>query len=401
MDADEILQNIDQVLPFYQPIFSADEHRVAGYELLGRFKKDDEFISIGHFFADETIPEEYRIEVDNYLLEQALQKMMSAGEDFLLFINRDPKLLMYDQGESFLTTIQKYLAPDQLQRIVLELTNTEYTGSIDSLQHLISYYKTYGIKIALSHLGEESHLDRIAQLSPHILKVNLNQLRNSSGDASPIILYSLNILARKIGANLLYEHIEQEYQLQYAWKNGGRYYQGFLLARPTPDFIDKDSLNDTFREQAINYIKYEKKKLEARYVKTSELNESLKQLIDKKKNTEPYVSLLSDLAEKMETMCFRLYICNEDGFQLSPNLMKVEGNWTNQEEYIGRNWSWRPYFLANIVQMKKDQKGMLSGIYSDIETGESIRTFSFPLMDGNYLFIDLSYAYLYENDALL
>ena len=47
------------------------------------------------------------------------------------------------------------------------------------------------------------------------------------------------------------------------------------------------------------------------------------------------------------------------------------------------------------------KKRFFSDLYSDIETGEMIRTFSYPMDDNMYLFIDLPYSYLYEQDGLL
>ena len=88
----------------------------------------------------------------------------------------------------------------------------------------------------------------------------------------------------------------------------------------------------------------------------------------------------------------------EDGFQTSPNIVRYSGKWIVQEEYMQKNWSWRPYFLKTIITMRNDQKGELSDSYSDIETGEIIRTFSVPLNAQEYLFIDISYNYLFEHD---
>lgn len=51
MDALDILTHIDQVVPHYQPIFSADEQCIVGYEVLGRFQQDGEVISLGAFFT--------------------------------------------------------------------------------------------------------------------------------------------------------------------------------------------------------------------------------------------------------------------------------------------------------------------------------------------------------------
>ena len=93
-------------------------------------------------------------------------------------------------------------------------------------------------------------------------------------------------------------------------------------------------------------------------------------------------------------------MCNEEGFQITGNVFKKKKNGCFSRS-ISKNWSWRPYFLANILQMRISGKGFFSDIYSDLETGERIRTFSYPLEGDMYLFIDLPYAYLYEQDGLI
>ncbi|WP_409305243.1 EAL-associated domain-containing protein [Peribacillus sp. SCS-155] len=402
MDAMEILTNLDQVQPFYQPIFSADEHRVIGYEILGRFLHESQYISLGPFFKDSTIPEEFRIEVDNYLLEKALSQFADHGEtDYMIFINRDPDLLVLNDGDILLDILKKYLGPEDLHRIVLELSDTDSPEIMEQLQHLLAYYRTYGIKIAVDHLGEESHLDRIAQISPNILKVNLEQLRRTGTDSHQVVLFSLGMLARKIGASLLFESIEQNYQLRFAWKNGGRYYQGFYLAKPAAGLIDRNHLRDKLKTEGRSFISYEKNRLEAVYQKTVKMNEGMQMLLQKYKKLDTFEKLLLALGESLSKVCFRLYICDEEGFQRSPNVWQNNGVWEVKHEYMEKNWSWRPYFLENIIRMRYEQRGILSDLYSDIETGETIRTFSYPLENNCYLFIDLSYSYLYESDSLL
>ena len=103
----------------------------------------------------------------------------------------------------------------------------------------------------------------------------------------------------------------------------------------------------------------------------------------------------------MDQIAFRMYVCDEDGFQKSPNIFKGKDGWTTQKEYIHKNWSWRPYFLENIIKMRNERKGILSDLYSDIESGETIRTFSYPINTNEFLFIDLAYHYLFENAELL
>ncbi|RLQ90604.1 EAL domain-containing protein [Falsibacillus albus] len=405
MDALEILTNQDKVVPYFQAIFSADEHKVIGYEILGRYETEAKVESLGPFFFDNQIPEEYRIEIDNLVLSKAFDKILKLDQQPLVFVNRDIELLMLDSGEQLIMILQHYEQKGlSLEKVVLEVKEGSYKGETGDLHHLLRYLKTLGIKIALDKMGEESgHLDKISQLSPDILKVDLKPLRNDLNNTTlKDVLYSFSLLARKIGASLLFENIEMDYQLQFAWINGGRYYQGFYLHHPEAAFADTSIFNEKLRVKCEKFIVHEKNKL----LKVYELSDQLQDLIfsffqNPKKLQDPYDHLLEQVSLEFSQMSFRLYICDENGFQLSSNFFRIGENWEIQEGYNGKNWSWRPYFLENIVKMNRDQRGLLSDLYSDIETGENIRTFSYPLRNNHYLFMDLSYEFLYEQEGLL
>ncbi|TKC18484.1 EAL domain-containing protein [Robertmurraya kyonggiensis] len=403
MDALDILTDLDNVVPFFQPIFSADEHRVVGYEVLGRYKSDDGYISLGPYFLDETIPEEYRLDLDNTVLRKALEQASLLDDDIMLFINRDADLLLYDD-ESLLDLLLEFDKQGMsVDRIVIEISLNKNPEDMERLGHLITYYKTYGIKIAFDKLGDNSHqIDLIGLISPNILKVDLQALRSINlAPSFQDIIYSYSLLARKIGATLLFENIEMVYQLQYAWKNGGRYYQGYYLQKPDAQFVDRNVLKEKLKKECQMFINSEKKKLEAQFEQTEGFQTNVSELLQKHRKIEKYEELLKVLAKEMEQFAFRMYICDEDGFQLSPNIFKAQSGWLVQKEYLHKNWSWRPYFLENILKMRKERKGILSDLYSDIETGENIRTFSYPLKDKQFLFIDISYDFISDHHELL
>jgi EAL domain-containing protein (putative c-di-GMP-specific phosphodiesterase class I) len=75
MDPLEILTNKENVFPVFQPIFSADEQIVIGYEILGRYRDEDGTHSLGSFFHDESVPDEYRMEIEDDLQMQALERI--------------------------------------------------------------------------------------------------------------------------------------------------------------------------------------------------------------------------------------------------------------------------------------------------------------------------------------
>jgi EAL domain-containing protein (putative c-di-GMP-specific phosphodiesterase class I) len=403
MDALDILTDLENVIPYFQPIFSADEQRVIAYEVLGRYQSEGNIISLGSFFHDDSIPDEYKFEVDQLLVQKALERAFDLEDDVSIYLNRDADLLMYRHGEPFL---QELLAFEKrglnLKRIVLEISEGNYKGDFGQLDHLLQYYRTYGIKVAIASINSDTNFfERIGQLGPEIIKINLRALKSNATAASfTDVLFSISLLARKIGATLLFENIEMSYQLQFAWKNGGRYYQGFYLHPPAPEFIERELLKQRLKGKFHEFIAYEKRKLEAIYSAAEYFQNKVQDILIKNKKAN-YEELFTSLIKEMDQIAFRMYVCDEDGFQKSSNIFKGESGWYSQKEYIEKNWSWRPYFLENIIKMRNERKGILSDLYSDIETGETIRTFSIPINGSDYLFIDITYQYLFENDQLL
>ncbi|WP_286166123.1 EAL-associated domain-containing protein [Peribacillus frigoritolerans] len=405
MDPLDIMTNLEHVKPFYQAIFSADEQKVIGYEILGRIHLEEETKSLGPFFKDESIPDEYRLEADNHILHMALDAFLLTNDDTLIFLNRDANLLMLDHGESLLEQLFAWKEKGgNLERIVIEITEHTFTGDIRQLTHVFTYYRTYGIKIAVDNVGKaSSNLDRIGMLMPNILKIDIQPLRLTSPlQTYHDVLYSISLLARKIGATILYEEIEVNFQFQYAWKNGGRYFQGDYLQTPKEEFIEPYMIKEKMTREFHGFIQYEKKKLQQFYEISEAFHQKVHVLISKEnKPGIEFDELITKLSQQLSDCCFRIYICDGDGFQQSGNILKLDGAWEFQPGYYMKNWSWRPYFLENIMKMQIRKKGFFSDLYSDIETGETIRTFSYPIDQQHYLFLDLPYSYLYENEALL
>ncbi|MCK1999524.1 EAL domain-containing protein [Psychrobacillus psychrodurans] len=398
MDAIDVLTNKEHIKAYYQPIFSADEHIVVAYEVLGKLINKEKLINLNTLAYDEDIPVEYRVEIEHKILRLALSELMEKTKDYDIYLPCNANLLILDYGESYFNILNEYVSEDSLSRIVLVLSEHDYKGDFSQLSNILRYYRTYGMKIAINQVGSESHIDYIKMLSPNILKVNIEKLTYESWSAQNDLFASLGSLARKMGANMLFEGIDSVHQLQFAWKNGGRYYQGKYLADAQRDIILKDSLKDHFKEKCQQFITTEKRLLEEKYNELKNLQNMLEKAVELINPNSENVAQLLLLAEELDDCSFRIYICDEDGFQLSPNIMRVDKKWDVQEDAVNKNWSWRPYFLKTIIKMRNDQSGEFSDMYSDIVTGEMMRTFSIPLNNSEYLFIDISYDYLFRHN---
>ena len=398
MDAIDILTNLDNLQAYFQPIFSADEHIVVAYEVSGKLLHDEKLINLNAFAYDEEVPEEYRVEVEQRILHIALGELVDQPKNFDIYLPCNANLLVLDYGEGFFDIIKQYIPEEELSRIVIVISEHNFKGDFHQLNNIVRYFKTYGIKIAINQLGSESHLDYIQMLAPNILKVNIEQLSYESWGAQNDLFTSLSSSARKIGANMLFEGIDTVHQLQFAWKNSGRYYQGKYLAEAGTGLIPRNQLKKSFKDRCRQFIETEKRILEENYKALKELQVNLEKKVQAIKSSSEEVEDLLKLAEELSEYSFRLYICDEEGFQISPNIVRIDSHWEVEEDAINKNWSWRPYFLKTIIKMRNDQSGVFSDIYSDIQTGEMIRTFSVPINENEYMFIDISYDYLFKKN---
>ena len=258
MDAIDVLTNLDKLKVYFQPIFSADEHVVIAYEISGKLTIDDKELNLKSFAYDEDIPEEYRVEVTHKIWSAALCQLAKEAGDFDIYLPCNANLLVLDYGESYFNIIKQYVPEDELGRIVVVVSEHDFKGEFKELNNVLRYYRTYGIQIAINQVGSESHLDYITMLSPNILKLNIAKLSYESWGVENDLFTSLSTMARRIGANMLFEGIDSVHQLQFAWKNGGRYYQGKYLAAEQTVTIPRKQLKESFKEKCQQFISAEK-----------------------------------------------------------------------------------------------------------------------------------------------
>ncbi|MFC0560443.1 EAL domain-containing protein [Halalkalibacter alkalisediminis] len=405
MDPLDVMMNKDQVIPYFQPIFSADKQLVVGYEVLARMKTAEGVKSLGWFFQDKSIPDEYRLELDEHIQKLALDAYIETDQSTYLFFNYDASLLIKDNGETFLKLIEPYQKKGlKLHQIVLELKEEDLIEYVDEHRHLFYYIQSLGLRLAIDDVGHNgSNLDLIAKLKPNIVKVDVTFMEDEElPHLYSEVHQSLSMLSRKIGATLLFEGVATFNQLNYSWRNGGRYYQGFYLEKPSPTFVDADCCKEKMQKVFHHFIVYERKKMEAQFTLTNNLNLQLKQTMKQISPEDPYDEVIKKVAQDLDRFAFRIYVCDAEGFQQSSNLEKnTENEWELMKEGRFKNWSWRPYFLENIVRMTIEKRGFLSDLYTDIERDERIRTYSYPISEHLFLFLDIPYEYLFEQEGLL
>ncbi|MBO9605012.1 MAG: EAL domain-containing protein [Paenibacillaceae bacterium] len=391
---DSIIPREDEIAPFFQPIVSIQTQRIMGYEVLGRKLGRGGVSSLGPFFKDPAIPDDVHIAIDRVLRERAFAKLAQSDIDCQLFVNLKPSWIYRVYHETgrlpTLQLLEKHgIAP---HRLVVEVTEEDFSGNLHELKEVLEIYRGQGCTIAIDDVGSGfSSLDRIAMIQPKIMKIDLNILKKSAHhDGYRALLRSFSVVAEQMGASLLVEGVETRKELQMALHAGARYVQGFLLSPAVPEFLGERHFADLLQQEIADFRDGEMAKHRRLLSVEMSLNRLVSRSVDIGRADDADDTIEAFLPSVMDNG-IRLYICREDGTQLSSNFYRGEnGVWAKDSLFRGANWVWRPYFIPNILTMKNQRIGMLSQAYTDLDTSSLIQTYSCPIGDGLYLFIDMS-----------
>ncbi|WP_167356997.1 EAL domain-containing protein [Paenibacillus pectinilyticus] len=381
-----------EVRPFFQPIISLQSQEIIGYETLGRWIRESGVESLGPFFNDPDISEDMQLMIDRHLREQAIEQIAAAPGEGSLFINLKPSWIYRTYKRTgVLPTIEllkKYhINPS---RIVIEITEEEFTGKLQELTWIVELYREFGCTIAIDDVGSGfSNFDRIASLQPKILKIDLNILKKSIiHDGYKALMQSFSILAAQMGASLLVEGVETKQELHTALQVGARYVQGFLFSKAEPELQRPDAYKSMLEKEMKLFGQEEF----SRYSRLLSVHQSLSTLIHTNvgiSTADEADTVIEQTISTVSDNCIRMYICREDGYQTSSNYTRREEGWSKDESYRQANWTWRPYFISNILMMNLQKQGILSQAYADLDTSRQIQTYSCALGEGYYLFLDL------------
>ncbi|MFE5322536.1 EAL domain-containing protein [Paenibacillus sp. NPDC056579] len=382
-----------ELTPYFQPILSLQTQKIIAYEALGRSVTGNEARSLGAFFQNPAISDEQHLHVDRILREKAISQMAQSGSEAMLFLNLKPSWIYRVYKETGALPTLQFVEKHGLDpgRVVIEVTEEEFHGRLDELSAIVDVYREHGCLIAIDDIGSGySNYDRIASIKPNILKIDLKLLKKSTlHDGYKALLNSFSILSSQMGSSLLIEGVETKQDLYHALKAGARYVQGFLFSEARAEFQQERAYEPLLKEQIRLYTEQEMARYRALFAVQNNLNELVTSDVHLS-GAQDADTMIESLLANVEPNVVRIYICREDGCQVSSNFIReTDGGWKRDARYQGANWIWRPYFIPNMLRMNNQRQGILSQVYTDLDTSLLMQTYSCPAGDSHYLFLDL------------
>ncbi|MCB1321356.1 MAG: EAL domain-containing protein, partial [Leptospiraceae bacterium] len=355
---------LSDVHPFFQPIIDLSDMEIRGYGVLGRRrdKETDRHFSLGPVFhaLDPTAPAdmEFIFKLDHHIQAEAFERLRSGDSNTRLFLNIMPAILnhFYPDPRKIATQFHLREMIDRLgidpARIVLEITEEEFPGDYETFIQIVQALKHQGFKIAVDDLGAGTNdLSRLAFLMPDIIKIDLNLLHVSRHHASHRqLLMALSFIAHRLGAELLFEGIEEEEELMIALKMGGRFVQGFYFSPAEADFQAPDCYRDKLHGLLDEYSRYRIAELISRYQMRKEMLSGLGQAFRRIQPGQPESDIADELNQQFSSIPDQIHsvaFFDLNGNRISDRYTRNGVQWIRNPGE--QNISWRSHFQETLA----------------------------------------------------
>lgn len=378
-----------QLIPYFQPIVDISTARVAGHEALARMVDHQGVVrSAGQIFCDTTLDEQQVLAFDRAVRLQALQRFAEAGQPGFLTVNIQPRWIdiLADEWVPTVAMMELYdIAP---HKVIIEIV--EAPSQSDRLESIVAHYKALGMQVAVDDFGAgSSQFDRVVKLAPDIIKLDMRLFKEAVHGGFPQhIVQSLSFLAERMGSQLLCEGVEDYSELRFALEIGSKLVQGFMFSQAMPTFVNEGCFGQDIAIQRKRFLLEGIRKEEMAVTSSQRINEQIQRLADALE--EKALPEQTDLALLDQTMIASLFICDIGGTQLSPTYRQQSGEWYADQDQLGTNWCWRPYFyqlLSSAETMKR--QSITSRQYHDAFTGELVKTAARFIGGGRVLMVDI------------
>lgn len=362
-----------QPFAVFQPFIDTATGRIAGVEALARLRGPAaRECSAGPLFADPRTPPAALRRLDRQVREDALQHFQSATDDWFLSLNISPRWIsLLRPGQPLPSLKQLQRSGVDPARIVFEIT--ELGGASRRLPDVVAHYREAGARIAIDDFGAGySQLDRVLALQPDILKLDMRLFQEAArGGPSGEVVRALAQMAEKTGCWIIAEGVETEAELHFALECGARFVQGFLFASGQRELFASDAFVGKFARLRDSYVQHKLAEHAGLMTLRKQLKDLMSELRAWAESGAPAASLR---APHGFPWLLRIFQCDRNGTQLTPNLEWRQPGWHEDTRYLGHNWSWRPYFYQLLADGWEDRRLCLSGIYRDATSNQYCMT---------------------------
>jgi diguanylate cyclase (GGDEF)-like protein/PAS domain S-box-containing protein len=240
-----------QFVVHYQPIVSASDNRLRGFEALVRWNHPErglippgEFIPVAEG-SDLIVLLGRWVLVESCRQMAGWQKSFATSPTLTISVNVSARQL---NDSRLVEDVEFALAESGLnpESLSLEMTESSIMGNTNQTLAILHRLKAMNVRLEIDDFGTGySSLSRLQRLPFDSLKIDRSFIRElSAGDSSLDVVKAIMQLAHSLKLGVIAEGVESEEQLCSLRQLGCDHIQGFLFSKP----VDADAAEQLYRE---------------------------------------------------------------------------------------------------------------------------------------------------------
>lgn len=227
-----------EFVPYYQPVINISNGRLAGCEVLVRWKKPDgRIVPPGRFVA--------LAEASGEIFPMTLSLMETARDDLADLYSERPTLKLgfnlcagHFEDLSLIGEVERIFLGSALNmtQLMFEVTERQPLQDIERARQIIAKLQSLGARVALDDVGTgHGGLSYLLKLGVDVMKMDKMFVDAIGTDRySVAIVDSMVKLAEDMNLDLIAEGVETFEQVEYLRNKGVRLAQGYVFAPPLP-----------------------------------------------------------------------------------------------------------------------------------------------------------------------
>jgi len=241
----------DEFQVHYQPIFSIETGRIAGFEALLRWYTKDRGILKPNEFMDSLDTAGLSFVTDNWVLQRACAQTVEWQNNFpgnpplYITVNLSAKNISHPNLIDNISQVLRDTKVDP-RNLYLEITERATTSDTESTIEVLRKLHSMGIRISIDDFGTGySALNYLAQFPVDVLKIDQSFIQMIGvKEASKKIIEMVKALANHLGIIVVAEGVENIEQLEFVKSINCEFAQGFYFSKP----LDAKSATELLNE---------------------------------------------------------------------------------------------------------------------------------------------------------
>lgn len=390
-DIEQLIQDED-IVTVFQPIISTFKNSVVGLEALVRGKRSDseELISPDVLFRHAR-GRKVAHALDLLCIRRAIEHfhgVYRTHPEIFLFLNMDHATIIHEEFNLGILLGWLDAYGIQSSSIVLEISELE-ADNIQIINEFTMQCKHHSIMVCLDDIGAgHSNLDRIALIKPDVIKIDKELVINISKNYYKQQVAQMIIkLAKKVGAVIVAEGVENIDDILTILEYGEQLLQGYYISKPVS--LTEQAFQQFMR--TTNSIRYRHKhyindRLNIQKKKYAYIHDVLMGSLNELKNSDIYSfkGILKRIISQNPDV-ESAYILDDRGIQITDTecnlgVDKVNWNIIYNPFKKGADLSLQSYYYQLV---KTGQKTCISDEYISMATGNKCVTISSNFASSN------------------